>query len=41
MESHEVFTFVKKAPEAASMIGSRWVMGRKVIAYGTMDKWKV
>jgi len=41
MESHEVFTFVQKVPEGASMIGSRWVMGRKLMANGTMDKWKV
>jgi len=41
MESHEVFTFVDRVPEGASMIGSRWVMGRKVMANGTIDKWKV
>jgi len=41
MESHEVFTFVEKVPESASMIGSRWVMGRKLMANGTIDKWKV
>jgi len=41
MESHEVFTFVDKVPEGASMIGSRWVMGRKLMANGTFDKWKV
>ena len=41
MESHEVFTFVEKVPEGASKIGSRWVMGRKLIAKGTIDKWKV
>jgi len=41
MESHEVFTFVEKVPEGASMIGSRWVMGRKLMANGTIDKWKV
>jgi hypothetical protein len=41
MESHEVFTFVDKVPEGASMIGSRWVMGRKIIANGTIDKWIV
>jgi len=41
MESHEVFTFVEKVPEGATIIGSRWVMGRKVMANGTIDKWKV
>jgi hypothetical protein len=41
MESHEVFTFVDKVPEGASIIGSRWVIGRKLIANGTIDKWKV
>jgi len=41
MECHEDFTFVEKDREAASMIGSRWVMGRKLIANGTIDKWKV
>jgi len=41
MESHEVFTFVEKVPEDASMIGSRWVRGRKLMANGTIDKWKV
>jgi hypothetical protein len=41
MESHEVFTFVEKVPDGASMIKSRWVMGRKLMANGTIDKWKV
>jgi len=41
MESHEVFTFVEKVPEGASMIGSRWVMGRRLMANWTIDKWKV
>jgi len=41
MESNEVFTFVDKVPEGASMIGSHWVMGRKLLANGTIDKWKV
>jgi hypothetical protein len=41
MESHEVFTFVEKVPDGASMIESRWVMGRKLMANGTIDKWKV
>ena len=31
MESHEVFTFVEKVPQGASMIESHWVMGRKLI----------
>jgi len=41
MESHEVFTFIEKVPDGASMIGSRWVMGRKLMANVTIDKWKV
>jgi len=41
MECHEVLTFVDKVPEGASMFGSRWVMGRKLMANGTIDKWKV
>jgi len=41
IKSHEVFTFVEKVPEGASMIGSHWVMGRKLMANGTIDKWKV
>jgi hypothetical protein len=41
MEDHEVFTFVEKVPEGASMIQSRWVMGRKLLANGQIDKWKV
>jgi hypothetical protein len=41
MESHEVFTFIVKVPEGASRIGSYWVMGRKLMANGTIDKWKV
>jgi len=41
MESHEVFTFIEKVPEGASMIGICWVMGRKLMANGTIDKWKV
>jgi hypothetical protein len=28
IDSHEVFTFVGKVPDGASMIGSCWVMGR-------------
>jgi len=39
-ESHEVFTFFEKVTEGASMIGSRWVLGRKLMANGTFDKWK-
>jgi hypothetical protein len=38
MESHEVFTFVEKVPEGARIIGSHWVMGRKLMANGTIDK---
>jgi len=38
MESHEVFTFVDKVPKGASMIRSHWVMGRKLMANGTIDK---
>jgi len=41
MESHEVFTFVEEVPEGASMIGSCWVMGRKLMANGKIDKWRV
>jgi hypothetical protein len=41
MDSHEVFTLGEKVTEGASMIGSRWVMGRKLMANGTIDKWKV
>ena len=41
MESHEVFTLVEKVLAGASMVGNRWVMGRKLIANGTIDKWKV
>jgi hypothetical protein len=40
-ESHEVFTFVDKVPEGASVIGSCWVMGRRLMPNGTIDKWKV
>jgi hypothetical protein len=40
-EDHEVFTFVGKVPEGASMIQSRCVMGRKFLASGQIDKWKV
>ena len=41
MESHEVFTFVEKVPEGARMIGTRWLMGRNLMANGTIDNWKV
>jgi len=41
MESHEGFTCVAKVPEDASMIGIRWVIRRKLMANGTIDKWKV
>jgi len=41
MKSHDVFTFIEKGAEGASIIGSRWVIGRKLMANGTMDKWKV
>ena len=36
-----MFTFVEKVPEGASMIQSQWVMGRKLLANGQIDKWKV
>ena len=41
IENHEVISFVEKVPESASMIGSRWVVGRKLMANGTIAKWKV
>jgi hypothetical protein len=41
MESHGVFTFVKRPPGDASMIESRWVMSRKLLANGQTEKWKV
>jgi hypothetical protein len=41
MESHGVFTFVERPPGDASMIESRWVMGRKLLANGQTEKWKV
>ena len=41
MEDHEVFTFVEKIPQGASMIQSRWVMGRKLLPNRLIDKWKV
>jgi len=41
MQRHEVVTFVEKVPEGASIIGNRWVIGRKLMANGTIDTWKV
>jgi len=41
MESHGVFTFVERPPGDVSMIESRWVMGRKHLANGQTEKWKV
>jgi hypothetical protein len=41
MEDHKVFTFVEKVPEGASIIQSQWVRGRKLLANGQIDKWKV
>jgi hypothetical protein len=41
MESHGMFTFVERPPGDASMIESQWVMGRKLLANGQTDKWKV
>jgi hypothetical protein len=41
MASHGVFTYVEKVPDGASLIESRWVMGRKLLANGHIDKWKV
>jgi len=37
-ESHEAFTFIDKVHEVASMIESRWVMVRKLMANATIDK---
>jgi len=39
--SHEVLTFVMKLPEGANMNPSRWVVGRKLMAYWSIDKWTV
>ena len=36
-----MFTFVERPPEDASMIESRWVMGRKLLTNGQTEKWKV
>jgi hypothetical protein len=41
MESHGVFTLVERPPEDASMIESRWVIGRKLLPHGQTTKWKV
>jgi len=41
MESDEGFTCIDKVPGGASMIGIRWVIGGKLMANGTIDKWKV
>jgi len=41
MESNGVFTFVERPPEDASMMESRWVMGRNLLANGQTEKWKV
>jgi len=41
MACHGVFTFVERPPGHASMIESQWVMGRKLLANGQTEKWKV
>jgi len=41
MESHGVFTFVERPPGDGNMIKRRWVMGRKLLANGQTEKWKV
>ena len=41
MESHGVFTFVERPPGIASMIESRWVISRKLVAKGQTEKWNV
>jgi hypothetical protein len=38
MESHNVFTLLEKVATGYSMIGSRSVMGRKLMANGSIDK---
>jgi hypothetical protein len=38
MEGHGVFTFIERPPGDASMIESRWVMGRKLLANGQTEK---
>ena len=41
MESHGVFPFVERPVVDASMIGSRWVMGKMLLVNCQADKWKV
>jgi len=41
MESHGVLTIVERPPGDVSMIESRWVMGRKLLANGQTEKWTV
>jgi hypothetical protein len=41
MESHGVLTCVERSPGDASMIKSRWVMCRELLANGHTEKWKV
>jgi hypothetical protein len=41
LESYEVVTFNEMVPKGTSIIGSRWVIRRKLMANGTIDKWKV
>jgi len=41
MECHEIFTLVEKIPGGATMIDSHWVMGRRLMPDGTINKWKV
>ena len=41
MEGHGVFTCVERSSGDASMIESRWVMGRTLLANGQTEKWKV
>ena len=36
-----MFMFVQRLPGDASMIESRWVMGRKLLDNGQTEKWKV
>jgi hypothetical protein len=40
-QSNGVLTCVQKVPSGATMIESRWVMGRKLLANGQSDEWKV
>jgi hypothetical protein len=41
MEIHGLFTFVERPAGDASMIESRWVMGRKHLPNGETEKWQV